>query len=221
MTRGDGLDTPLDPQSQLFSSICLQHIASYLRIIGEGAKQNPKKFLWIHGEYEDVSKKAAGISIERAVDLWGDTVLRLAFCRTRNTADAEDITQTVFLKLCQRAEGFTSDEHMKAWLLRVTITSSADKMREPWNRHRQLLGGANGTEDQPIYNRELNQEESLITEAVALLPEKQRIAIHLFYYEEYPIIDIANIMQENPSTVRSHLHRARAALRTLIGETHG
>ncbi|MCL1799300.1 MAG: hypothetical protein FWG23_06155 [Eggerthellaceae bacterium] len=83
-----------------------------------------------------MSPKEAPIDLERAVALWGDTVLRLAFCKSNSLADAEDITQMVFLKLCQRKQAFGCDEHMKAWLLRVTLTCASDVNRAHQGRHR-------------------------------------------------------------------------------------
>ena len=171
------------------------------------------------------------IDIERAVALWGDAVLRLALCKTHNKSDAEDVAQTVFLKLCQRKTAFDSDEHQKAWLLRVTLTSTSDLKRDPWLSHRLAHEDATDTIERftlaskaaSFHDLQTNQAESTesyVTEAVASLPEKQRIAVHLYYFEEYPIKEIAHIMDENPSTVRSHLHRARASLKTLIGGYH-
>jgi len=189
------------------------------------------------------------IDIERSLFLWGDTVLRLALCKTRNRADAEDIAQTVFLKLCERKAPFDSDEHQKAWLLRVTLTCTTDAQRDPWNKRRTGFDGTDEAFEGLIQrqgatasasgysagytatsaagfvtgytNPESILTETLVSEAVASLPEKQRIAVHLYYYEEYSIREIARIMGENPSTVRSHLYRARASLKVLIGGQNG
>jgi len=175
--------------------------------------------------------------IERSLSIWGDTVLRLAQCKTRNRADAEDITQTVFMKLCERKAPFDSDEHRKAWLLRVTLTCATDVQRDPWNKRCTGLDGTDKAFESLIQRQEAaasaatsaagytNSEsvltETLVTEAVASLPEKQRLAVHLYYYEEYSIREIALITGENPSTVRSHLHRGRASLKVLIGGQNG
>jgi RNA polymerase sigma-70 factor (ECF subfamily) len=174
----------------------------------------------------------AAVDIERAVARWGDAVLRLALCRAGNQTDAEDIVQTVFLKLCQRTLPFDSDEHLKAWLLRVTLTCTSDMKRNPWNRHRAALGNVDDVIDcaaqscdaQTFGDAESILEELTVTEtvlkAVASLSEKKRAAIHLYYYEELSTKDIAAIMGVQLSTVHSHLHRARASLKELIGEPH-
>lgn len=181
-----------------------------------------------------VPPKEAAIDIENAVTFWGDTVLRLALCKTNNRADAEDIAQTVFLKLCQRNPSFDCDEHLKAWLLRVTLTCTSDMRRSSWSRHyapfndpfddtsetEGAAGHAIPRDMVPFCDSEPVLAESSVARMVAALPERQRIAIHLYYFEEYSTKEIAAIMGERPSTVRSHLHRARAALKTLIGGTH-
>ena len=168
------------------------------------------------------------VDIERSLALWGDTVKRLAFCKTRNLADAEDITQTVFLKLCERTAPFSSDEHQKAWLLKVTLTCAVDVQRDSWQNRHIELGDLDEETRRPSLNQTqeafTNLESSLTKEAVinavASLSEKQRIAVHLYYFEEYTIKQIALIMGENSSTVRSHLRRARTALKTLIGGSY-
>ena len=168
------------------------------------------------------------VDIERSLALWGDTVKRLAFCKTRNLTDAEDITQTVFLKLCERNAPFESDEHLKAWLLRVTLTCTVDMQRSSWHNRHIELGDLDGETKRPSFDCSQQAFASLesvltketVTNAVAELSEKQRIAIHLYYFEELSIKQIALIMGENSSTVRSHLRRARTALKTLIGGSY-
>ncbi len=163
--------------------------------------------------------------VEQAIRRWGDMILRLALCKTNNREDAEDITQTVFMKLFQRSADFDSDEHMKAWLLRVTLNSANDLHRSPWNRIQPTLRDADEQMDEIVdpKSEEASQvtervlSEALVSEAVAALPEKQRIAVHLYYYEDYPIKQIASIMDEQASTVRSHIHRARKTLRSILG----
>lgn len=171
--------------------------------------------------------QACCIDIERAVERWGDTVLRLARCRCGNATDAEDVVQTVFMKLCQSTKPIKDDEHLKAWLLRVTLTCCADVHRSPWKSRR-----ASDDEADRIFENAAVARESMefcdtegattgesVHAAVASLPEKQRVAVHLYYFEGYSTNEIAQITEENPATVRSHLHRARAALKLTMGGT--
>ena len=169
------------------------------------------------------------VDIERSVALWGDAVMRLALCKARNQADAEDITQMVFLKLCERKLPFESDEHLKAWLLRVTLTCTVDVKGDPWFSRLIKRGGdgaqaleslVSDREQTTFASPEATLIEVVVADAVATLSEKQRIAVHLYYFEDMSIEKIALVMDEKPSTVRSHLHRARAALKQVIGDPH-
>lgn len=158
---------------------------------------------------------------------WGDTVLRLATSRMGSVADAEDVFQTVFMRLLQSRERFTDDEHLKAWLLRVTINCCNDVHRSPWSKRRAELDDATlstlraseldepGREasDDAFGNR--NLEPGDLAAALARLTPQQRTAVHLFYFEGYATDEIAQITGERSGTVRSHLHRARKASRSI------
>ena len=146
-------------------------------------------------EADGAQAREATAFLEDAVGRWGDTVLRLAASRTGNRADAEDVFQTVFLRLHQGGKRFRDDEHLKAWLLHVTVNCCNDLHRSPWHRKRATLGD----------------------EDVARLADRQRTAVHLHYYEGYATEEIARITGERPATVRSHLHRARKALKIDLG----
>lgn len=154
-----------------------------------------------------------------AVDQWGDTVYRLALSRTRCAEDAHDIFQNVFLKFIQNNKTFESKDHEKAWLLKTTVNCSIDLHRSAWKqkqvpfeeKHEALL---ETSEDQ----RENDEPPfPLLEDALDELSEIQRTVIHLFYYEEYSTAEIANLLNENPSTVRTHLSRGRSAIKKMLG----
>ena len=157
-------------------------------------------------ETDDALRRAA---VLEAMDAWSDTVYRLALCRMRNSADADDVFQTVFLRLLQHDEQFESSDHLKAWLLRVTVNCCNDVYRSPWKHAAPL-------DEDAVCNAKPDEYPDLAA-AVAALPERQRVAVHLRYYEGYKAEEIARIVGENPSTVRSHLLRARRALKITLG----
>lgn len=156
--------------------------------------------------------EAVPLSLEALYEAYGDMIYRLALQRTRNRADAEDVLQDVFFRCLRRAPVFESREHQKAWLIRVALNSSKTLLGSAFMRHRadesalELLPA--GTEP----------EVSAVYEQVLKLPEKQRIAIHLFYYEGYGVADIATLMNCPESTVKSHLRRARLRLKEALKE---
>ena len=166
-------------------------------------------------------RREAAAVLEDAVGRWGDTVLRLAASRTGNRADAEDVFQTVFLRLHQGGKRFRDDEHLKAWLLHVTVNCCNDLHRSPWHRKRAALGDDDVARlaDRPGPNAPEGAagRDDELEAALARLSDRQRTAVHLHYYEGYATDEIARITGERPATVRSHLHRARKALKIDLG----
>ena len=154
--------------------------------------------------------------LKNAMETWGDTVLRLACSSLRDKNDAEDVYQAVFLKLYNSKQVFMSEEHLKAWLLRVTINCCKDELKSARRNRTEPLEEHYASS--AVFEVADEVDEELMA-AVSELPEKQRVALHLFYFEDLSTEEIASITNEKPSTVRSHLHRARQALRTSLGES--
>lgn len=148
---------------------------------------------------------------EQLVARYGQAVFRLAYARTGNRQDAEDVTQDTFLRLVDRAPRFRDEEHCRAWLLRVAANRAADLTRAARRRG-----------EQPLENAEQiaapAEEEPLALSAVLALPEEYRVPVHLFYYEELPVARIAEILHLRQGTVRTRLSRARGMLRDMLKE---
>lgn len=140
-----------------------------------------------------------------------DTVFRVAFSCMKNADDAEDITQTVFLKLFQCKTAFETFEHLRSWLIRVTVNECRSVFRAPWRR----------TENIEDYAEQLampTQEHTELFLAVMGLPEKYRIVIYLFYYEGYSAEEIGGLLGVPAATVRTRLARGRGKLRMVLTE---
>jgi RNA polymerase sigma-70 factor (ECF subfamily) len=123
-------------------------------------------------------------------------------------ADAEDIAQDVFLAYLTANVTFLSEEHEKAWLIRVTVNKSKNYIKTHWFRGRTSL-----SEDLSY----LPEEENEALSAVLELDVKYRLPIHLFYYESYSLKEIADILQTNPATIGTRLARARGILKKKLG----
>ena len=136
-------------------------------------------------------------------------IFRLAYARTGNRADAEDIMQEVFVRLLRARPEFADREHAKAWLLRVAANCANDWFRAPWRRREGPL-----TDSLPAPEH----EDGGVVEAVLALPAKYRTAVHLYYYEELSVAEIAKITGKSESAVKSRLFRARAMLREALKE---
>lgn len=143
---------------------------------------------------------------DAALAQYGDTVYRLAFAYTRNRADADDVFQEVFLRYYRRAPAFQSEEHRKAWLLRVTI-----------NRAKSCLSKMPHEPQETADAAPFSAPESLeLHEALLRLAPKYRTVIHLFYYEGYTAEEIGALLRQKPATVRTQLTRARRRLASLL-----
>lgn len=140
---------------------------------------------------------------------YGDTVLRAVYACCGNYAEAEDITQDVFLLLHSKTIDFDGDEHLKAWLLRVAINKCKNFRRSFRISHTQSLEDTG--EISASYT--IDTDESGIREAIANLPKKYSSVIYLYYYEGYNIREIGEILKKNTNTVSSLLQRGREKLR--------
>ena len=142
-----------------------------------------------------------------AVQKYSDAVYRAAIHNSRCTADAEDVVQDVYEKLLHYNGTFESEEHLKAWLLRVAINRCRDLTRAAHQKDTEL------DENLPAPDA---FEDGSVLDAVRALPENYRNAIYLHYYEGYRVAEIAKIMGSTENTVKSHLFRARDMLREQL-----
>lgn len=146
-----------------------------------------------------------------AIGQYSDMVLRLCTVYLKNSADAEDIFQNVFLKyaLCDRP--FESQEHEKAWLIRVTVNACKDWLKSFFHSHTISL------EELTEYAPSATQEQYAVMEALWALPKQYRDVIYLHYYEGYTAPEIAGILKRNPNTVYTHLNKGKQLLRDALG----
>ena len=148
-------------------------------------------------------------SPEQVIRFYSDMVYRLAFARTGTKHDADDVYEEVFLRYLKKKPKFQSEEHRRAWLIRVTINCSNTFLTSIWQRRTQEL-----PEDLPF--RE--QEDYQLYSHLQQLSAKYRSVIHLFYYEEMSVEEISRLLHLKPSTVRTRLTRAREQLRQILKE---
>lgn len=150
-----------------------------------------------------------------------EMVYRLAYSLVRTRADADDIYQEVFLRYMQKEPIFESAEHEKAWFLRVTINCSKNFWKSPWLQRRVAMD-MEDIDETVAKNTELvygeGEETSILIDIVKQLPRKYRVVIHLFYYEELSVEEIAKITKAKASTVRTRLTRARRQLKNLLNK---
>ena len=182
------------------------------------------------------------VDVDAAVREFADTVYRLAVINTNTVADAEDAFQEVFVRLVKNKDKIESKEHLKAWLIRVTINECRRITGSAWKKNVALAssdaddedldtpldiavytedgsGGVSsgGNPENGVLEEVIREEEAgSVMEAVQKLPEKYREVVHLYYYEEMKIPEIAQTLETNDSTVKTRLKRAREALSQLL-----
>ncbi len=141
-----------------------------------------------------------------------DTVYRIALHMFASVPDAEDAVQEVFLRLYLRQEPFESQEHLRRWLIRVTVNLCRDILKSPWRKRRVPL---NALPDPPTFDR---QEELELYQVVMSLPESHRTVLDLYYYEDLSTKEIAELLGLSQSAVTTRLGRARARLKDALKE---
>jgi len=149
---------------------------------------------------------------ENILDEHGDSILRLAYSYLHNMADAEDILQDTIIQFLKTAPKFENRIHEKAWLLRTAGNLSKNRIE-----HNKVRESDELSEELVAVERE---DLGYVWDAVRLLPAKYSEVIHLFYHEGYSTAEIANILGEKESTVRSHLKRGREKLRGVLKEVY-
>lgn len=146
-------------------------------------------------------------SLEQVVDKYADLLLRFTFVQMKQLQDAEDITQEVFIRLIENKPSFESEEHMKAWMIRVAINLCKDHWKSAWYRrtvplHEELAS--------------FPEETSDILQIVMQLPSASRQVVLLHDYVGYSLVEIASLTGQKTSAVTTRLHRARKKLRLMI-----
>ena len=178
----------------------------------------------------------------KTIENYSIMVYRLAFSLVKSRCDADDIHQEVFVRYISKNPKFESKEHEKAWFIRVTTNLCKNWWKTAWRRkvisfteyesqykeydihdkqegysiyHTKQYGSAAGTPEQAMLKADASNR---VVEIVKTLPQKYRVVIHLFYYEEMSIEEIATVLQMKASTVRTQLTRSRRKLSELLKE---
>lgn len=138
-------------------------------------------------------------------------VFLIALSFTRNREDAEDVMQNVFLKLWKHRGKLEDNAHVDKWLTRVTVNECRSLFR--FRRDTVSYEEIEELCAAPSFTR----EQDLIC-VVMQLPREQRTVIHLYYYEELSVREIADCLHISESAVKKRLSRARETLRARLKE---
>lgn len=149
--------------------------------------------------------------VNAAIERYSDTVRRLCMIHLKNHADTEDIFQTVFLKYVLSSVCFESEEHEKAWFIRVTLNACKDLLKSFFRSHTVSI---EEVLEQPAALPEDNRE---VLQAVLSLPQKYKDVIYLHYYEGYTTPQMSKLLGKNVNTIYTLLTRARQMLKEKLG----
>jgi len=150
-------------------------------------------------------------AFSRAAERYLDTVYRAALAYSGKPETADDVTQEVFLRLFRSDRQFESEEHLRNWLIRVTVNECKRSFASRWSR---MLSLDEYAEQLTFPDREAGET----FQAVMSLPRKYRMVIHLYYFEGYSTAEISRLLQRPQATVCSQLARGRRKLKELLLE---
>jgi len=155
------------------------------------------------------SKDNPSLTFEEVYERQAEMVYRVCFSYIKNTADAEDVTSQVFEKLLKHGLVFDSQEHEKAWLLRIAINLCKNHLKS-WRRNLVNIDDYENIEYADAFpNNDL-------LKIVFELPERYKDVIYLYYYEGYSTAEVAQILEKPQSTIRSHMREARILLKGVL-----
>ena len=148
---------------------------------------------------------------QRLVNLYLDMVYRIALNGCKNTYDADDVVQDTFLKLLKCRKPFDSDEHIRNWLIRVTINECKRFWTSPWKT--RIVPLDENIEEPFIWE----PEQSALYDKVMELTPKYRETVYLYYFEDFSVKEIADILKISETAVQTRLQRARQKLKEILG----
>lgn len=153
----------------------------------------------------------SSLDIRRVMDLYTPLIYRLAYLRTGNHSDAEDICQEVFLALVRKNPDFENEENRRAWLIRVCINRTNSLWRTAWHKHVTL--------DNDFQHFSLPSSScERLSDALMALAAEDRTLLQLYYFEGFKTEEIASILGRKPATIRTQLLRARKRLKVQLTE---
>lgn len=152
------------------------------------------------------------LSVDEIFQKYGDRIFSAAFSICQNQADANDVVQDTLIRYYSLGKDYESESHLKAWLIRVAINRAKDVVSSFWRKNKVEW---EEYMDKLVFEE---PEDSRLFEAVMRLPEKYRAVIHLFYYEDYAVEEIAGILRRPEGTVKSQLNRGRKLLKNMLWE---
>lgn len=147
---------------------------------------------------------------EDIVEQYIDMIYRIALNSCKNKYDADDVVQNTFMKLLKYKKEFDNEEHIRNWLIRVAINECKTMWMSIWKTRVTKLPEVH---DVPLQENEKSEE---LLQQVWLLPVKYREVMYLYYYEEFSVKEVANILKISETAVQTRLQRGRQKLKIIL-----
>jgi len=156
-------------------------------------------------------------AFEEIVVIYQDMVYTLSYRVLKNHEEAEEIAQDVFIKVFQSLNKFNRKSKLSTWIYRITYNTSINRYK---SQKRQPItieidyAGNHQPEITPtaLHEMSIAEKQKIINESILKLPETEKIIITLYYYEELPIVEIAEIVGISTQNVKVKLYRSRQKL---------
>lgn len=161
-------------------------------------------------------EKASMMEFRELYDRQINRVYRLALLLLGSVTDAEDVAQTVFLKIWEKNPKFRDTDHETAWVLTTTRNQCRDLQKSFYRKHRTAIEGA--PEKSVSFVSDADNE---IWQALQSLPEKYRVVLYLYYYEGYPVKELSILLDRRESTLQTQLATGRKLLKESLKEEGG
>lgn len=150
------------------------------------------------------------LPVEQLVEKYQKNLYVAAFSMCGNAEDAKDVVQDTFIRYYTISKDFDSEEHIRAWLLRVAVNRAKDIAKSFWHKNRMSLSDFDETLEFET------PEENELFDSVMKLPEKYREVIHFFYYEDMSVKEISELLHISENNVKTRLTRGRQLLGGLL-----
>ena len=154
-----------------------------------------------------MTEQEYALAVERHLDM----VYRVALNWFRAPPDAEDAAQNVMLRLWRTDTDFQNEDHLRHWLVKVTVNECKRISLHPWRSRTVPLESC----AEPVFE---DREKRELYQAVMDLPGKYRVPLYLYYYEGYAVNEVGELLGLKPSTVQTRLARGREKLKTMLTE---
>lgn len=152
---------------------------------------------------------------EEIVKKYSDMIYGVAMRYVRNPTDAEDVYSETFYRYFRRERTFKDEEHRKAWLLRVTVNCAKDLLAKrnyeaEFNDEMYNLDAVEGSSESSL------EDVIAVRDALEKLSDHYREVLELYYFNDFTVSEIAQMLNKSVNTVKSQLLRAREELKRQL-----